>query len=66
MTLTVDRQMFNLLGNRSTGIFVMISEVKENARQDWKRIRNNDCGGGGDMLPLLCRGGMYDDKRNVD
>ena len=37
----------------------MISEVKENVRQNWKRIRNNDCGGGGDMLPLLCRGGSY-------
>ena len=44
----------------------MTSVMKENARQNWKRIRNNDYGGGGDMLPLLCRGGMYDDKRNVD
>lgn len=37
----------------------MISVMKENARQSWKRKRNNDCGGGGDILSPLCCGGSY-------
>lgn len=37
----------------------MISEAKENVRQNLKRIRNNKCGGGGKMLSPLCLGGSY-------